>query len=55
MQLAGNLLRAISPVAAVILIVAGTTKLSPVKIVKRTSVPMVFGVIMMLVMSLLIF
>lgn len=55
MQLAGNLLRAISPVAAVILIVAGTIKLSPVKIVKRTSVPMVFGVIMMLVMSLLIF
>ncbi|MCI1489007.1 MAG: C4-dicarboxylate transporter DcuC, partial [Pediococcus pentosaceus] len=55
MQLARNLLRAISPVAAVILIVAGTIKLSPVKIVKRTSVPMVFGVIMMLVMSLLIF
>lgn len=55
MQLAGNLLRAISPVAAVILIVAGTTKLSPVKIVKRTSVPMAFGVIMMLIMSLLIF
>ncbi|KIS04319.1 C4-dicarboxylate transporter DcuC [Paucilactobacillus wasatchensis] len=55
MQLSGNLLRAVSPVAAVILIVAGTTKLSPVQIVKRTSVPMVFGVIMMLVMSLLIF
>lgn len=55
MQLAGNLLRAVSPVAAVVLIVAGTTKLSPVQIVKRTSVPMVFGVIMMLVMSLMIF
>ncbi|MBV0930166.1 C4-dicarboxylate transporter DcuC [Lentilactobacillus sp. IMAU92037] len=55
MQLAGNLLRAVSPVAAVVLIVAGTTKVSPVQIVKRTSVPMVFGVLMMLVMSLMIF
>jgi len=42
MQLSGNLLRAVSPVAAVVLIVAGTTKLSPVQIIKRTSVPMVF-------------
>lgn len=55
MQLAGNLLRAVSPVAAVVLIIAGTTKVSPVQIVKRTSVPMVFGVLMMLVMSLMIF
>lgn len=55
MQLAGNLFRAVSPVAAVVLIVAGTTKLSPVQIVKRTSIPMIFGVIMMLVMSIFIF
>ncbi|MEY4716934.1 C4-dicarboxylate transporter DcuC [Lacticaseibacillus paracasei] len=55
MQLAGNLLRAVSPVAAVVLIVAGTTKLSPIQIVKRTSVPMIFGVVMMLVMSLMLF
>ena len=55
MQLAGNLLRAVSPVAAVVLIVAGTTKLSPIQIVKRTSVPMIFGVVMMLVMSLILF
>ncbi|MFT8412487.1 MAG: C4-dicarboxylate transporter DcuC [Schleiferilactobacillus perolens] len=55
MQLAGNLLRAVSPVAAVVLIVAGTTKMSPMQIVRRTSVPMVFGVVMMLVLSLLIF
>lgn len=55
MQLAGNLFRAVSPVAAVVLIVAGTTKLSPMQIVKRTSVPMVFGVVMMLVLSLVFF
>ena len=55
MQLSGNLLRAVSPVAAVVLIVAGTTKLSPVSIVKRTSVPMIFGTIMMLVLSLMMF
>ncbi|BDR57213.1 C4-dicarboxylate transporter DcuC [Xylocopilactobacillus apis] len=54
-QLSGNLLRAVSPVAAVILIVAGTTKLSPVQIIKRTWVPMVFGVIMVVIMSLIIF
>lgn len=55
MQLSGNLLRAVSPVAAVVLIVSGTTKLSPVSIVKRTSVPMVFGTIMMLILSLMMF
>lgn len=55
MQLSGNLLRAVSPVAAVVLIVAGTTKLSPMQIVKRTSIPMIFGVVMSLVLSLLIF
>lgn len=55
MQLSGNLLRAVSPVAAVILIVAGTTKLSPMQIVRRTSVPMIFGVILSLVLSLILF
>ncbi len=55
MQLSGNLLRAVSPVAAVVLIVAGTTKLSPMQIVRRTSVPMVFGVILSLILSILFF
>ncbi|HCM87222.1 MULTISPECIES: C4-dicarboxylate transporter DcuC [Enterococcus] len=55
MQLSGNLLRAVSPVAAVILIVAGTTKLSPMQIVRRTSVPMIFGVVLSLVLSLILF
>lgn len=55
MGLAGNLLRAVSPVSAVIVIVAGTTKQSPFKIVKRTAVPMVAGVIFMFILSMLFF
>lgn len=54
MQLAGNLFRAVSPVAAVVLIVAGETQLAPLQIIKRTWVPMIFGVIMMLILSLII-
>ena len=55
MGMAGNLLRAVSPVSAVIMIVAGTTKQSQMDIVRRTSVPMIFGTVMSLVLSLLIF
>ena len=55
MGLAGNLLRAVSPVSAVIVIVAGTTKQSPFKIVKRTAVPMVAGVVFMFILSMLFF
>lgn len=55
MGLAGNLLRAVSPVSAVVVIVAGTTKQTPFNIVKRTSVPMVAGVIFMFILSMLFF
>ena len=55
MGLAGNLLRAVSPVSAVIVIVAGATKQNPLAIVKRTSVPMIVGVLFMFVLSMLIF
>ena len=55
MGLAGNLLRAVSPVSAVIMIVAGTIKKEPLEIVKRTSVPMVAGTIFMFVLSMIIF
>ncbi|MEH7385797.1 C4-dicarboxylate transporter DcuC [Bacillus sp. JJ1521] len=54
MGLAGNLLRAVSPVAAVVMIVAGTVKYSPIEIVKRTSVPMIIGVIFMFVLSMIV-
>jgi len=55
MGLAGNLLRAVSPVSAVVVIVAGTTKQNPIDIVKRTSVPMISGVVFMFVLSMIIF
>ncbi|MFD1415119.1 C4-dicarboxylate transporter DcuC [Oceanobacillus jeddahense] len=55
MGLAGNLFRAVSPVAAVILIVAGTLKLNPIQIIKRTSVPMLSGVVFMFVLSMILF
>lgn len=55
MGLAGNLLRAASPVSAVVMIVAGTTKQPPMEIVKRTAIPMVVGVVFMFVMSMIMF
>lgn len=55
MGMSGNLLRAVSPVSAVVMIVAGTTKESPMDIVKRTSVPMVVGTVFTLVLSLILF
>nr|WP_307989143.1 C4-dicarboxylate transporter DcuC [uncultured Niameybacter sp.] len=55
MGLAGNLLRAVSPVAAVIIIIAGTTKDNPMDIIKRTSVPMIGGTIFMFILSMMVF
>ncbi len=55
MGLAGNLLRAVSPVAAVVAIVSGTTKENPLAIVKRTSVPMIAGTVFMFILSMIIF
>lgn len=55
MGLCGNLMRAVSPVAAVVVIVAGTVKVNPLDIVKRTSIPMIAGVICMFVLSLILF
>ena len=55
MGLAGNLLRAVSPVSAVVMIVAGSVKKEPLEVVKRTAVPMVAGVVIMFVLSMVIF
>ncbi len=55
MGLAGNLLRAVSPVSAVVMIVAGSVKREPLEVVKRTSVPMIAGTIMMFVLSMVMF
>lgn len=55
MGLAGNLLRAVSPVSAVVMIVAGSVKREPLAIVKRTSVPMIVGTVFMFVLSMVLF
>jgi len=50
-QFAGGLFRSFSPVAGVIIAVAGAANVSPFTIIKRTSVPMIGGVITTLVAS----
>lgn len=54
MALAGNLMRAVSPVAAVTVIVAGFIKVNPLDLVKRTSVPMLSGIAFMFIFSMLL-
>lgn len=55
MGLAGNLMRAVSPVAAVTVIVAGSVKKSALDIVKRTAIPMIGGIIFMFILSMILF
>lgn len=55
MGMAGNLLRAVSPVSAVVMIVSGSIKRSPIEVVKRTSLPMIVGTVFMFVLSMLVF
>ena len=52
MQCTSNLIRAVSPVAAVTIIVAATVKANPLEVVKRTSVPLLSGFVAVLVFSL---
>lgn len=53
MQLTSNLIRAISPVSAVVIIVASVVKVSPIEVVKRTSVPLLVGFIATLIFTLI--
>ncbi|MFD2210115.1 C4-dicarboxylate transporter DcuC [Virgibacillus halophilus] len=55
MGIAGGLFRAVSPVAAVVLIIAGTLKIDPLAIIKRTSVPMLAGVVFMFILSMIMY
>lgn len=55
MGMAGNLFRAMSPVAAVIVIISAKTKLSPMAIVKRTAIPSSVGAIFMFTLSMIVF
>lgn len=51
MQMIANLSRTISPVAAVIMIVASTVGVSPTRILKRTAVPSIVAIILVMVFS----
>lgn len=53
MQLTSNLIRAISPVSAVVIIVASVVKVSPIEVVKRTSVPLLIGFVATLIFTLI--
>lgn len=54
MQMIANLVRSISPVAACIIVVCSITGTNPMQIVKRTSVPVMAGVISVLALSLIL-
>lgn len=54
MQMIANLARTISPVAAVVMIVASTVGVSPVRVLKRTAVPTIIGIISVIVLSILL-
>lgn len=54
MQMIANLTRTISPVAAVVMIVASTVGVSPIRILKPTSVPTIIGIISVIVLSILL-
>ncbi|WP_429969471.1 C4-dicarboxylate transporter DcuC [Enterococcus sp. AZ049] len=54
MQMIANLGRTISPVAAVIMIVSSSIDISPVRLLKRTSVPTIVGIIAVVILSLVL-
>ena len=54
MQLIANLVRSISPVAACIIVVCSIIGTSPMKIIKRTSIPVMAGVVSVLILSVII-
>ena len=54
MQMIANLTRTISPVAAVVMLVASTVGVSPIRILKRTSIPTIIGIISVIVLSILL-
>jgi DcuC family C4-dicarboxylate transporter len=55
MQFASGLIRAMSPVAGVIIAVAGAAGVSPMAIVRRNAVPMLIGMAVTLIVNAVIF
>lgn len=55
MQFASGMLRAMSPVAGVIIAVAGAAGISPMAVVRRTWIPMLAGMVTTLVANAIFF
>ncbi len=55
MQLAAGIFRSISPVAGVVIAIAGATKVSPIDVVKRTAIPMIGGGLAMFAVSQILY
>ncbi len=55
MHTASEMLRALSPVAGVIIIVSGFAKVSPFDVIKRTAIPCIVGYLTMLVVVSILF
>ena len=55
MHTASEMLRAMSPVAGVIIIVAGFAKVNPLTMIRRTIIPCLVGYVVMLVSVTLMF
>ena len=53
MQLASEMMRPVSPVAGIVIIMAGFAKTSPMAIVRRTWIPCTGGLIVSLVATIL--
>lgn len=51
MQLAAGMFRSMSPVAGVVIAIAGATGVTPIAVVKRTAIPMIGGAIAMFICS----
>lgn len=51
MQLTSNLIRSVSPVSAVVIVVASIIKVTPIAIVKRTSLPIFAGIFTCVILS----
>lgn len=54
MQMIANLTRSISPVAAVIVIISSMMNISPARLIKRTSVPCIVGMIVSIILALFV-
>lgn len=55
MQFAAEMLRPLSPVAGVMIIVAGAAKVTPMALVKRTAIPCTIGMAVIFLMNILLF